>query len=354
MPLPGILFVTGWIGLFVICAFVPDRAFSESRQTGAPSVFSSGRVLEVGPNRQLKTPSEAAAIVRRGDTIRIDAGSYFDCAVWQVPDITLIGAGPGYTHIRDIPCDGKALWVFYSGPARVENIRFSGAQVARRNGAGIRWEGRGWLAVHKSKFDRNQMAILTHNKHISSLSVSDSVFEENGYCETYCGHGIYAGLISNLIVRRSDFRGTHFGHHIKSRALNTEIVGSRLSDGPTGTASYAINLPNSGAARIQGNTIQKGPRSDNPFCAICIGEEIGPPGAPKTKAGVRNPRGRIVISENSFRNDSGRSETVFIWNRGGDPVVLHRNVLSGPGTEYFLGPRPELDKDATGAKAPKH
>lgn len=342
VPVPALLLVIGWISLFAICFISPERAFSA--QDAASVVFKSGRVLEVGPNRRFKSPSEAAMAVRRGDTVRIDPGSYADCAVWRTPDITLMGTGPGYAHIRDISCEGKALWVFYNGPVRVENIRFSGARVSRRNGAGIRWEGRGWLVVHRSKFDRNQMAILTHNKLVSNLAVSDSVFDGNGYCETYCGHGIYAGLISTLIVRDSEFRNTHFGHHIKSRASVTHIVGNRLSDGRTGTASYAINLPNSGTATIRRNTIQKGPLSDNVFCAICIGEEIAALDALVNRAGERNPSRGIVIEDNKFHNDSGRAETVFVWNRGPDAVSLRGNVLSGPGTAYFLGPRPEFEK----------
>lgn len=344
MPRSLILLAIGWIGLFAVCTIVPDRAFSAADPIEAPAVYSSGRVLQVGPSRRLKTPSEAAMVVQRGDTVRIDAGRYFDCAVWRTPDITLIGDGTGYAHIRDISCDGKALWVFYDGPVRIENIRFSGAKVARRNGAGIRWEGRGWLVVDRSKFDRNEMAILTHNNPVSSLSVSRSVFADNGYCATYCGHGIYAGLISTLIVRNSQFRKTHFGHHIKSRAQTSHIVGNRLSDGEAGTSSYAINLPNSGTATIRGNSIQKGPLSDNVYCAICIGEEISAPGAARKRNGVRNPSKGISIEGNSFQNDSGRQETVFVWNRGDDPVSLRRNMLKGPGAEYFLGPRPELDR----------
>ena len=343
MPRSLILLAIGWVGLFAVFTSVPDRAFSAPDLIQPPAVYASGRVLHVGPARRLKNPSEASIVARRGDTIRIDAGNYVDCAIWRTPDLTLIGEAPGYPHIQDISCDGKALWVFYDGPVRIENIRFSGARVARRNGAGIRWEGSGWLVVEKSKFDRNEMAILTHNRHVSSLSVSESVFEDNGYCATYCGHGIYAGLISTLIVRSSQFRRTHFGHHIKSRALNSYITGNRLSDGETGTSSYAINLPNSGTASIRGNTIQKGPLSDNVYCAICIGEEIAAPGAPRKRTGTRNPSKGIFIEGNSFRNDSGRPETVFVWNRGGDPVSIGRNTLTGPGAAYFSGPRPELD-----------
>jgi len=300
--------------------------------------------LRVGPNRKLKLPSDAAAIARRGDTVKIDAGIYRDCAIWQTPNITLSGDAKAETRIQDVSCGGKALWVFYDGPATVRNIRFSGARVARRNGAGIRWEGRGRLAVLDSRFDGNQMGILTHNNRISSLYILRSRFDGNGNCEKFCGHAVYAGAISSLTVRASDFRNHRFGHHIKSRALVSNIVGNSISDALSGTSSYAINLPNSGTAMIRANAIQKGRLSENIHCAICIGEEIAPPGGagtPKRKGTMANPSRGIVVAGNSFRNDSGAAETVFVCNRSSHKVTLQGNVLTGPGTAYFVGPKPE-------------
>ena len=337
------LIAFGWVGVLLACLFVPERAFSQTA-TGIDARQSAGRVLHVGPTRELKRPSDAAAIVRRGDTVRIDAGTYADCAIWRTPDITLSGDLKGETRIRDISCDGKALWVFYDGPVIVRNIRFSGARVARRNGAGIRWEGRGRLTVLESRFDGNQMGILTHNKRISSLYIMRSRFDGNGNCPEFCGHAVYAGAIALLTVQASVFHDHHFGHHIKSRALVSNIVGNTISDGGTGTSSYAINLPNSGTATIRGNALQKGRLSDNLHCAICIGEEIVPPGVLDTprRAGTNaNPSRGILVEGNSFRNDSGAIETVFVWNRGPDPVTLRNNLLTGPGGAYFAGPKPD-------------
>lgn len=338
------LIAFGWVCIFIICAFVPQRAFSQGVTAGAEIERPAGRVLRVGPDRQLKRPSEAAAVVRRGDTVRIDAGSYADCAVWRVPNITILGDTTSETQIRDVSCDGKALWVFYDGPATVENIRFSGAKVPRRNGAGIRWEGRGRLTVRNTRFDGNQMGILTHNKRVSSLHISRSRFDGNGNCAEFCGHAVYAGAIRALTVEASEFRNHRFGHHIKSRALVSSIIGNTLSDGPSGTSSYAINLPNSGTATIRRNIIQKGPLSDNLHCAICIGEEIAKPdlqGIQNSKGSAANPSRGIVVDQNVFRNESGAAETVFVWNRGPHPVTLRSNNLSGPGTAYFVGPKPE-------------
>ncbi|MGH7227549.1 MAG: hypothetical protein ACRELF_30425, partial [Gemmataceae bacterium] len=54
------------------------------------------------------------------------------------------------------------------------------------------------------------------------------------------------------------------GHEIKSRALNTTIENDLIYEGPSGTASYSIDLPNGGNASITNNVIVKGPHSHNP------------------------------------------------------------------------------------------
>lgn len=320
------------------------------------------RVLLVGPDRELKTPSAAAGIAQPGDTVRIDAGDYADCAVWQTPDLTIEGPDPkktgpagGVAHMRNTVCEDKAIWVFYRAPVTIRHITFSGARSARRNGAGIRWEGGGRLAVHNSVFADNQMGILTHNRRASRLVVSDSRFEGNGACDTFCGHALYAGLIDRLTVWNSVFSGHFFGHHIKSRALVSNIVGNSIEDGATGTSSYAINLPNSGTALLRDNRIQKGPLSDNPGCAICIGEEIAGSASaePRQTAATAeaakrpritmqtNPSRGIVVERNRLINETGHADTALVWNRGPHEVSLKGNILTGPGRAYYDGPKPD-------------
>lgn len=317
--------------------------------TAFPAAGAEGRILEVGPGRAIHTPSEAAGMARPGDTIRIDAGDYRDCAVWRTPGLTIEGVG-GYAHVRDVSCEGKAIWVFYAAPVTIRHVRFSGSAVPRRNGAGIRWEGGGLLTVEDGWFDGNQMGLLAHNRRASSLVIRASRFENNGACETFCGHGLYAGLISSLTVENSVFAGQRFGHHIKSRAATSLIAGNRIEDGPAGTASYAIDLPNGGAAAIRGNRIVKGAASDNPYCTICVGAEIRPAAEATHDSHRANPPGTILIEDNSFESHTGLPETAFVWNRGPHPVVLRGNVLSGGPIPYVAGPRPELEKNKDGGK----
>lgn len=284
------------------------------------------RVLRVGPSRALKKPSDAAAVARPGDLINIDAGEYEDCAVWRTKNIAIQGVG-GYAHVRDATCEGKAIWVFYAAPVVVNGIRFSGARVPNNNGAGIRWEGNGTLVVKGSWFHNNQMGILTHNVLKSSLVVEKSRFVSNGDCPRFCGHGVYAGRIWRLSISGSEFLAHNYGHHIKSRAYYSDISGNRISDGAKGTASFAINLPDSGTARIRYNFIEKGPRAENVKAMISIGEEG------QKKGGVMNPSRGILIELNTFQNDNPHP-TIYVWNRGRHPVSLRSNIFGGKGIRY--------------------
>ncbi len=182
-------------------AAAPRAVDKQQRPAGATR---KGVVYRVGPNRELRFPSQAARLVRDGDVVLIDAGAYRDCAVWHADRLILRGVG-GLAHVKDVSCEGKGIWVIYGHAVRVENMRFSGSRVAKRNGAGIRFQG-GLLVVRNSHFHNNQMGILTHNKRKSWLVVEGSTFQQNGDCPSFCGHGVYAGSISGLRIVGSTFR----------------------------------------------------------------------------------------------------------------------------------------------------
>ena len=275
-------------------------------------------ILRVGPTRALKRPSQAARVARNGAIIEIDAGEYRDCAVWRANRLTIRGVGKGYAHVRDVSCQGKGIWVIKGNFTRVQRIEFSGADVPHNNGAGIRLEGND-LILSGSYFHDNENGILAGRRPRSRVVIRSSIFERNGKCEPHCAHGIYIGHVARLSVAGSTFRDQRVGHHIKSRAKHTEIVGNRITDGLTGTASMSINLPNGGTAVIRSNYIQQGPRAENHAVMISIGEE-----------GATNRSRGILIQSNVFENRHPRS-TVFIRNRTRQPAVLSGNRFQGAG-----------------------
>lgn len=278
--------------------------------------------LEVGIGKAFKTPSEAAATAKSGDVVRIDPGTYNDCAVWKAGNLTIEGTGADVV-LADKVCQGKAIFVVHADNVRIDGLTFSGARSKDQNGAGIRAEGVN-LTVENSKFVDNQNGILAGNNLQSTIIVRNSAFAHNGACVLACAHGVYVDRIKLLSVDHSRFSDTQAAHHIKSRALRTEITDSTIEDGPTGTASYLVDLPNGGSLTMRGNTLEKGPRNGNHSAAISIGEER-----------ADNPAGEIVLTNNTFTNDG--PPTAFVKNVTATPATLTGNLLKGPGITPLIG-----------------
>lgn len=302
-----------WIAAYGVAALL----------TGCTSHPGDARVLNVGPAQQFKLPSQAAVVARPGDTVRIAAGEYTDCAVWRANRLIIEGIGTGAV-IANKSCAGKGIFVIDGNDVTVRNLSFEHAEVADRNGAGIRAEGRN-LTVEHSRFIDNENGILANAVTGSILRITDSEFRGNGKCEPLCAHGIYANAIEKLDVERSRFIDQHVGHHIKSRALNTVLIGNDIADGPDGNSSYLVDIPNGGNLLIQGNRFEKGPHSENDDTAIAIGFEKG-----------THPTNSLVIRDNSFTSDM-QKPTAFVHNRTLTPAVLSANHLQGDVTP-LVGP----------------
>ena len=287
--------------------------------------IAANRTLLVGPGHALKLPSEAARIARDGDTVLIDPGSYDDCAIWRQNQLTIAASGPGVVF-SDKTCGGKAIFVIDGTDVTVRGITFMHAVVRDHNGAGIRLHD-GNLLVDHDRFIDNEEGILGGETQRSTVRVVDSEFRGNGNCIGECAHGLYVGRIALLDVEHSRFTDTHEGHDIKSRALRTVLRGNDISDGPTGHASYLVDISNGGDVLMEHNTFSKGPHTDNDTTAISIGAEKG-----------RNPTRSLVIRDNIFTNLLPKP-TAFVTNHTDTPVELANNKfvgkvvpLVGPGT----------------------
>jgi len=273
------------------------------------------RTLEVGVGKSYQKPSQAAAVAQDGDRILIGPGEYFDCTVWHQNNLTIEGTSEEATVITDTTCQGKALFVVSGAHVTIRSLTLTRARVPDGNGAGIRAEGQNLLVEHV-RFVNYQNGILAGDKPESTITVRNSTFTRNGACDQYCAHGIYVGHIASLRVEDSIFRDTRQGHNIKSRALLTEVLHCDIADGPTGTASYAIDIPNGGSLVARGNAIEKGPNAQNRTAVIMIGEE-----------GVTQPTHEITVENNTVSLD-GSYSTVFVYNITATEANLHSNRLA--------------------------
>jgi hypothetical protein len=274
------------------------------------------RELDVGPARTLKLPSQAAAIAMNGDTIRIDPGTYADCAIWNAARLVIEAAGPGVV-LAGKTCAEKGIFIIEGADTTIRGITFANATVVWHNGAGIRAAGDN-LTVENSRFLGDENGILAGGSRHSVLRITDSVFIGNGACIEACAHGVYAGAPIHLLdIEHCTFLDTKIAHHIKSRALNTIVQDSRIEDGPEGTSSDLIDIPDGGNATIEGNTMEKGALTSNPATAISIGVES-----------AKNPTGKLIVRDNQFTSRVPR-QTTFVRNSTGVPVVLEANTIDG-------------------------
>lgn len=215
-------------------------------------------VLTVGADKQYSTIASAIAASQDGDTIQVDAGTYINDFAAINTDITLTAVGGMVNMVATVPPpNGKAIFVT-NGNITINGFSFSGAQVPDQNGAGIRYET-GDLVINDCYFHHNENGLLGGgaNPGVGSITIDDSEFAHNGSGSGQT-HNLYVGNIGTLTITDSYFHDAAVGHEIKSRALNTTILSSRIQD-EGGTASYSIDLPNGGDARVQGNVIEQGP-----------------------------------------------------------------------------------------------
>lgn len=273
------------VALVAAILLPPPPAFAQSGARQEPP----RRIVNVGPSRTLKSPSQAAVVVKDGDHVKIDAGQYKDCAVWRAGNLILEAVG-GVAHMLNVTCEDQAIWLITGNRVLVKGMEFSGAHNHDNTGAGIKFVGT-TLTVQDSNFHHNENGILARDDERSQILIVRSTFANNAKCEPTCAHGIYIGRIAKLTVQRSIFKNQTVGHHIKSRAVMTELTGNRIEDGLDGTASFSVDLPNGGTALIRNNYFQKGEKAENKMAMIAIGQE-----------GKLNPSQGILFEKNSFVN----------------------------------------------------
>ena len=112
-------------------------------------------------------------------------------------------------------------------------------------------------------FTNNQDGLLASDAPTGSITINHSEFEHNGTGDGQT-HNIYVGQVGTLTITNSYIHDAVVGHEIKSRALKTVIENNRIVDGPTGTASYSIDLPNGGNAQHQRQHHRAGPTVAKP------------------------------------------------------------------------------------------
>ena len=300
----------------------------------------TGTTWRVGPGEAITRVADALRRAADGDTLEVLPGTYRgDVAVITQRRLTIVGIGEQPVFDADgRHAEGKAIWVVRDGDIRIENIAFRGTRVPSGNGAAIRFE-KGRLQLHRCRFTDHQMGLLSGNDAASELHISDSVFADAPHNPGSLPHLLYVGRIGRLVISGSVLSRGNEGHLLKSRARESTIVDNRLDDGRDGQASYEIDLPNGGIARVERNTLVQSPLTQNPVM-LSYGAE-------------RRPwdENRLVVRDNTFVNHLATGG-VFVraWADrlpNDTPVLSSGNRLLGGG-QLELGPNGRSVDDQQG------
>lgn len=285
---------------------------------------AAARTWTVGPGGDAETMVAALKLAGNGDTILLLPGEHRGLvATIRHQALTIRGAEPGRPVIRadGRNAQGKAIWVVNGGRVRIENIEFRDARAADNNGAGIRLEG-GELELLRCAFIDNEAGLMSANKPDIRLSIDDSHFENAVRTGQGLSHLIYVGRIAEFRMRGSRLHQAHAGHLLKSRAQRNWLAYNLIADGPKGSASYEIELPNGGDATLIGNIVVQGKASEN-NAVIAYGAE-----------GNRWPRNRLRLSHNTLVNERRLpARFLKLWPdrvRNAEVIALN-NLTVGPG-----------------------
>jgi hypothetical protein len=255
--------------------------------------------LTVGSGLQYKTIAQAVAASHDNDVIQVHAGTYRNDFVQLNDSITLESVGGMATILATVPPNNLKGIITVGDGSHAPNVTIDGFVLAGatisaaqgNNAAGVRYQS-GNLTLSNDIIRDNQDGLLAtpYVANSGSIIVNRSTFAANGAGDGR-SHNIYVNQVRQFTFEDSVSTGAIVGHDIKSRALNTTILNSTISDGATGTGSYEIDLPNGGNVLIQGNTIQQGPDSQNPVI-ISYGEE-----------GAILPGSALKVAGNTILND---------------------------------------------------
>jgi hypothetical protein len=282
----------------------------------AAAALSSAATLRVGPGDKFDRPSAAFAAAQDGDVIEIADGTYTgDVAIIKTNRLTIRGMGKDRAKLPAAGKDagGKAIWVTAGSDITIENIEFSGARVADKNGAGIRAEGAN-LTLRNCRFYDCEDGILGGK---GRMLIEHCEFDHCGPVADPATHSLYIGAECTKLTFQYNYSTFAIqGHLLKTRAAENWILYNRLSD-EQGTGSAVADFPNGGYVVMVGNVLQKGANAQNTR-VIAYGME-----------GIKYDRNALYVVNNTMVYENRRPGAFFViaQNAPAGFVPIIRNNL---------------------------
>ena len=284
--------------------------------------LSTGNVLTVGAGMEFASLGAACRAAVAGDTIAVRAGTYTNDFATVRCDLKIVSIGGTVSEVATTPPPNDKGLLTVDANLSIQGFSFTGGSDGSPDGnvSGIRLES-GNLNVNYCYFQNMQEGLLADPDPTACVVINHSEFANNGTGDGYT-HNIYVGSVASALIENSTFTGANVGHEIKSRAMVTTITNNTIVDGPTGTASYDIDIPNGGVAVISNNLIEKGPDASN-WPAIHYGGET-------QYAYAKNA---LSITGNTILNDLG-ANAIGVLNQS---AVNGLTVSAQISNNYFYG-----------------
>ena len=309
--------------------------------TSTSTITATGpRILTVGAGQEYATIQAAVAASQAGDEIDIMAGTYVASDVTLTHDLTIKGVGGAV----DVQAPSQLTYgenvdkgIFVSGTegntpnVTIEGLTLTGAYNSDYNAAGIRYQSGNLTLINDTIADNQDGILASPFVNNTGTVIEQGITLDHNGSTSGLAHNQYIDEINTFIMVNSVSEDAILGHEVKSRAFNSIIVDNVIQDTATGTASYAIDLPNGGNAIVQANTIEKGPSSQSSVMIHYGGpQEINP--------------GSLIVGNNVLIDDYSKPGSLIpVWNQtlSTDVTVTGNTfkdntsttVLSGPGTQ---------------------
>jgi len=313
---------------------LPSNSLLASFAPPAVASASAGTTLTVGAGQEFSTLAAAVAAAQNGDTVLVQAGTYTNDFADVTTDITIKGVGGIANFVAtEAPSNLKGI-LTVDNSCTIENCSFSGASISEADGgnaAGIRYEG-GAMVLENDTFSNNQNGVMgtptIPGLSDNTITINGCTFTNNGAGDGYT-HNCYIGTVTSLVFINNISQGADAGHELKSRAYSNTIENNVFQDGPTGQASYEIDLPDGGTDIVENNTLEKGPLAENEIFLHFGGEGIPYAGS------------SLLVEGNDFINNYGAG-AIAVLNQTPYSVTITGNaftnipvgnVASGPAVE---------------------
>lgn len=291
----------------------------------APAVATAG-TLTVGAGQTYTTLADAVAASADGDTIAIHGGTYHEAVTITHANITVSGVGE--RPILDMTglaiANGKGILDAAGANFTVENVELRGAAVSSQNGAGLRWEGEGTLAVRDCIFRSNEDGILGGDFADNTAVIERNEFVDNGRGDVGFTHSVYFGEVDSVTFQANWSHalcpdGADIGHLFKSRAKHNFVLYNRITAEDT-HSSYELNMPEGGEAYVIGNLVQQ--RVGGQTTMISFGDGDG----------TQTAASHLYLVNNTMVSESTGAATFVRTTQSDAQLVLVNNLFVGAGT----------------------